>query len=649
MNKKSKLVIVLIAFLMLLQISSAKEKLNDYNNYTSLKMNFDITGSFDLIASSADAKTSEATAILTFVPKEDSIQTINKINFNSDPEAEVTKSEDATFEWKNPSEKQFSFGITAQINVNNALIKINEKIPFPITGAYTEFIQPTEYIDITSEIKNQAQKLATGEDDLYVVAYKVGSWVQQNIMYNLSTLTADAVQKSSWVYAKRQGVCKELTNLFISMMRSLGVPARYVSGMVYTNIGNDWEPHAWAEVYFPDKGWIPFDVTLGEYGWINPTHIKLKINEDSGDPSIRYNWKSKDTRLEGKEIKLKTNIISKGEKINSPLEFGIQISTDGVGPGSIAPIELDITNNNDYYIADSFVVTKATNLTEKNVKSIIIKPGEKKKLFWLTKIPENLEEDYIYYTTIEIQDQFHKVASRNLTYRKDGTIISLNDANTIIENVYQEKEIKTISSKLALTCTNPKIALINNPIEINCNLANRGNTRLDNIQVCYKTQCQNLDLSIAEEKKITFQPKDLKLGTQSMTIQASNKDTKASEIATIEIIENPGLKILSMEYPKTIKYGDKFNIKFVVSTKIPIKDIKIKINDAEVATIQSIESIQQIAISTNSKNFLYKKGIKLGLDFKDPEDKLYNLEYNYPIQVTEISWYMEFLHFLGLV
>ncbi|ESQ79743.1 class II glutamine amidotransferase [Asticcacaulis sp. YBE204] len=70
------------------------------------------------------------------------------------------------------------------------------------------------------------------------------------------------------VYASRKGVCQDFANLFITLARLLGVPARYRMGYIYT--GANYEnkiqsdaSHAWAEVYIPYIGWRGFDPTNG--------------------------------------------------------------------------------------------------------------------------------------------------------------------------------------------------------------------------------------------------------------------------------------------------------------------------------------------------------------------------------------------------
>jgi transglutaminase-like putative cysteine protease len=70
------------------------------------------------------------------------------------------------------------------------------------------------------------------------------------------------------VYVSRRGVCQDFANLFITMARLLGIPARYVCGYLYT--GNTGESraqsdasHAWVQLYIPNIGWKEFDPTNG--------------------------------------------------------------------------------------------------------------------------------------------------------------------------------------------------------------------------------------------------------------------------------------------------------------------------------------------------------------------------------------------------
>src|SRR5260221_10321133 len=66
----------------------------------------------------------------------------------------------------------------------------------------------------------------------------------------------------------RRGVCQDFANLFITLARLLGIPARYVCGYLYTGntgksrAGSD-ASHAWVQLYIPHIGWKDFDPTNG--------------------------------------------------------------------------------------------------------------------------------------------------------------------------------------------------------------------------------------------------------------------------------------------------------------------------------------------------------------------------------------------------
>ena len=70
------------------------------------------------------------------------------------------------------------------------------------------------------------------------------------------------------VFTSKKGVCQDFANVFITLARLLGIPARYVCGYLYT--GNTGESrtrsdasHAWVQLYIPNVGWKAFDPTNG--------------------------------------------------------------------------------------------------------------------------------------------------------------------------------------------------------------------------------------------------------------------------------------------------------------------------------------------------------------------------------------------------
>ena len=90
-------------------------------------------------------------------------------------------------------------------------------------------------------------------------------------------------------FAAKRGVCQDHTHVLLSCCRELGIPARYVSGYLYTDDAAHVASHAWAEVWLNDH-WQMVDVSNQLY---SPSHhIKLAVGFDYLDAcpvrGVRY-------------------------------------------------------------------------------------------------------------------------------------------------------------------------------------------------------------------------------------------------------------------------------------------------------------------------------------------------------------------------
>lgn len=66
------------------------------------------------------------------------------------------------------------------------------------------------------------------------------------------------------VLTHRRGVCQDFTHVMIAVARALGIPARYVSGVIHCgddSLRGAAQTHAWCELYFPSTGWVGLDPT----------------------------------------------------------------------------------------------------------------------------------------------------------------------------------------------------------------------------------------------------------------------------------------------------------------------------------------------------------------------------------------------------
>lgn len=81
-------------------------------------------------------------------------------------------------------------------------------------------------------------------------------------------------------FALKRGVCQDLTHIFLAAARSVGIPARYISGHFHRNDGviDQDAGHAWAEAFVPELGWIAFDAANGICA--TDAHVRVAVGLD---------------------------------------------------------------------------------------------------------------------------------------------------------------------------------------------------------------------------------------------------------------------------------------------------------------------------------------------------------------------------------
>jgi transglutaminase-like putative cysteine protease len=110
-------------------------------------------------------------------------------------------------------------------------------------------------------------------------------WVHQSIAYTQGVTDVSAT--AAEVVAHQQGVCQDMTHVFLALCRSQGLCARYVSGYLLTDATHA-ASHAWAEVWIAaglqeQGGWLGFDVTHNRLA--GPELCRLAVGRDYADTS----------------------------------------------------------------------------------------------------------------------------------------------------------------------------------------------------------------------------------------------------------------------------------------------------------------------------------------------------------------------------
>jgi len=330
-----------------------------------------------------------------------------------------------TFNFKNIREGKIR--VLSNIIVKNYFVKVKKMIDYESSIDLLRRIEPnnlksTDIIDSDSPIVMALSKKLRGNlTDYYEIVFNIAQWVHRNIKYDLNSMTSDVTQPASWVIENGYGVCDEITITFIALLRSLGIPARYISGVTYYD--GKFNFHGWSEVYFPNYGWVPFDVTFGEFGWIDDIHIPLMISSEAKKSSVSYSWDS--TRkvnihtskfsLDGTYKKISNNSI--WQYLDVKLSF---LSNKSM-PNSFNVLRVDISNRNNFYVPinSKIIHTKQIEFIENDEVSYLLKPNEHITLNYIFKI-NDLNKDYIYFMPFSVLDK-----KQNLSFLMMGKDIPI--------------------------------------------------------------------------------------------------------------------------------------------------------------------------------------------------------------------------------
>lgn len=145
------------------------------------------------------------------------------------------------------------------------------------------FVGDSRYVDVSPEAWRLGIDIRDGREDVFETAEAVMHHIFREWKYVPNTTSAATHMNE--VMAARQGVCQDFTHVMIGVCRSLGIPARYVSGYLYNgpeaNLRGAEASHAWCEVYVPGRGWFGLDPTNDTRA--DERHVKIATGRDYQD------------------------------------------------------------------------------------------------------------------------------------------------------------------------------------------------------------------------------------------------------------------------------------------------------------------------------------------------------------------------------
>ena len=158
----------------------------------------------------------------------------------------------------------------------------SERFPAPDVARAVEYLPPSPMITWNNEVVSLAATLRRDSPADSVRA--TIDWMRSAMTYEPGTTVVGTPVAN--VLAARGGVCQDYAHLCCAILRTLEIPARYVSGYFAPRpleVGEsvEAESHAWVEGLLPEGGWLPIDPTND----IEPAerHVKVGHGRDYTD------------------------------------------------------------------------------------------------------------------------------------------------------------------------------------------------------------------------------------------------------------------------------------------------------------------------------------------------------------------------------
>ena len=122
------------------------------------------------------------------------------------------------------------------------------------------YLAPTKLTLPNDDIKSFAQNALARVTDPRGRVQALAQAVAGAVRYKSGI--SDVQDSAAVAFKSGEGVCQDHAHVYLASARSLGIPARYVSGYIYTGDTNDAASHAWVDVWLgTDLGWQSMDVT----------------------------------------------------------------------------------------------------------------------------------------------------------------------------------------------------------------------------------------------------------------------------------------------------------------------------------------------------------------------------------------------------
>lgn len=133
-----------------------------------------------------------------------------------------------------------------------------------------------ETITKQDEIDAILKEIDCSNKSIIEIAYECSQYIYTHFAYTKGITNIETTVDE--ILGHRKGVCQDFANVLLQLLRTAGIPSRYVSGYICPNesgLRGEGATHAWVEIYTPKQGWLGIDPTNNI--WTMDNHVKLAV------------------------------------------------------------------------------------------------------------------------------------------------------------------------------------------------------------------------------------------------------------------------------------------------------------------------------------------------------------------------------------
>jgi transglutaminase-like putative cysteine protease len=175
-----------------------------------------------------------------------------------------------------------------------------------------DYLQPTDMVKISREAVQWAKRYLPGRIVLRKGLENLNRAIHENFQYRKGATNFSTDVSTIW--RDRIGVCQDFAHIMLSVLRTAGLPSRYVCGYIETAPprGDNGEgkrlvgsvaTHAWVEVLLPGQHWVALDPTNNR--WCGEQHIAVSFGRDASEAApIRGTFKGTGDQVMKVQVKV---------------------------------------------------------------------------------------------------------------------------------------------------------------------------------------------------------------------------------------------------------------------------------------------------------------------------------------------------------